>query len=211
MGWIMGCGSEISKELAKEIESIDAVLREKDNVREEVIKLSREIVRISGQVVSLTHRNDYSTAREYINTLVNTVNKLKNLVENHPEIKYSGLVYGCLSEYVEARVFYSIVTENRIPGLDELGVTVVPYLQGLGDVIGELRRLVIRLLDVLEIEKAEKYLEVMETIFEKLKVLDYPDALVPGLRHKVDVASRLIEDTRVLIINTKNSVRCLAK
>ncbi|MEM4888550.1 MAG: haloacid dehalogenase, partial [Thermosphaera sp.] len=82
------------------------------------------------------------------------------------------------------------------------------YLQGLGDVVGELRRHVVDLLDEAKVEEASNFLKVMELIYENLKRLDYPDAITPGLRHKVDVAARLIEDTRVLILSTKNSLRC---
>jgi len=49
------------------------------------------------------------------------------------------------------------------------------------------------------------YLDVMEAIYQWLKKLNYPDALMPGVRHKVDVARRLIEDTKVLYLNTINS------
>ncbi|RUM48149.1 MAG: haloacid dehalogenase, partial [Hyperthermus sp.] len=31
----------------------------------------------------------------------------------------------------------------------------------------------------------------------------YPDALMPGVRHKIDVARRLIDDTKSLLLSIK--------
>lgn len=200
----------IGDTISKDVKEVDSTLREKDRVREEVIKLTREITRLSSSVVSSVHREDYTLARKYVEALRDIVSKLLQLVESHPDLKYSGLVYNGLSEYVEAVLFYSIVAESRVLSLSELGVPFVPYLQGLGDLVGEFRRLVVRLLDKLDIVRAEHYFGIMEVIYENLRILvDYPDALIPGIRHKVDVAARLIEDTRILILNTKNSLRCI--
>ena len=93
----------------------------------------------------------------------------------------------------------------------ELSVPIVPYIQGLGDVIGELRRHIIDLLRREEYGEAEIYLDIMETIYQELRRLNYPDALVPGLRHKVDVARRLIEDTKILYLNTINTSKLMSR
>ncbi len=199
----------LEETLSRDIEEVDYVLKEKDLVREEVIKLTREITRLSSAVVSNVHKGEYEAAQKDLYVLEERVELLLKLVNPHPDLKYSGLVYNGLSEYVEARMLYSIVVEGKLPSLKELRTPIVPYLQGLGDLVGELRRLIIRLLNEVKVEEAEKYLAVMELIYEKLKVLDYPDAIMPGVRHKVDVAARLVEDSRVLILATKNSLRCL--
>ena len=201
--------AKIINVLVNDVEYVNNVLRDKDGIREEVIKLTREIVRLSGNAVNSVHRGMYKEARLALSQARELVARLLNLVENHPDLKYSGLTYNGLSEYVEAYLFYSIVVENNVPTLLELNVPLVPYLQGLGDLVGELRRLVVRLLNELEVSKAEKYLEIMEAIYNNLRLLDYPDPLIPGIKHKVDIASRLIEDTRVLILSTKNSIRCM--
>ena len=41
----------------------------------------------------------------------------------------------------------------------------------------------------------------MEGVYSELRKLDYPDALTPGLRHKVDVIRRVIEDLRAFIVD----------
>jgi translin len=194
--------------LRRDLEEINGILSEKDRVREEAIKLSRNITRLSSRVVSNIHREKFEEAKLELASLREHVRKLLDLVKEQEDLKYSGIIYNSLSEYVEASLLYSIVVEERFLTLRELDTLIIPYLQGLGDLVGELRRLVVRLLDQLRVEEAEKYAKIMEVIYEGLKVLNYPDHLIPGVRHKVDVAARLVEDTRVLILNTKNSLRC---
>jgi translin len=204
----MSISDHVQSALWRDLEEIAATLSEKDRVREEVIKLSRDITRLSSRVVSNVHRGDFEEAKQGLLMLRTHVQRLMDLVKPHEDLKYSGLTYGSLSEYVEASLFYSVVVEQRLLSIRELGVPVIPFLQGLGDLVGELRRLVVKLLDQTRVDEAEKYLKIMETIYEGLRELNYPEPLIPGVRHKVDVASRLVEDTRVLILNTKNSLRC---
>ena len=72
----------------------------------------------------------------------------------------------------------------------------IPYVLGLMDVIGELRR---RSLDSLrkgDVKTAEKCLEIMEHIYVEITVMDDAYLLVPGLRRKCDIARGVIEITR---------------
>ena len=196
---------EVDRVLERDILEVDGILSVKDSVREEAIRLSREIIRASAEAVRMIHLGKVSEARNSIFNAIDKVKILTSKLKEHPDLFYSGLVYNCLSEYVEAYVFYNLVVESRMPSLHELNVPHIPYLQGLGDVIGELRRYIIDLLKKQEYREASMYLDVMEAIYQWLKKLNYPDALMPGVRHKVDVARRLIEDTKVLYLNTINS------
>jgi translin len=75
-------------------------------------------------------------------------------------------------------------------------VPSVDYVLGLADVIGEYRRLALDNLREGEVEKGEKCLEIMDQVFIQLLALDEAYMLVPGLRHKSDIARRIIESTR---------------
>ncbi len=197
--------SVIEKRLNEDIDSIDRVLSVKDRVREDAIRITREILRYSTEAVRLIHLGKYGDAWNNIVEAGGRLEKLRAMLSGHPDLYYSGLVYNSVSEYVEAYITYKLIIEKALPPLSDLHVHYVPYLQGLGDVVGELRRHVLSLLDKGLLDEAEYYLEVMERIYLLLRKLNYPDALVPGLRHKVDVARRLIDDTRVLVINTRNA------
>lgn len=83
-----------------------------------------------------------------------------------------------------------------IPTPETLGMGYAAYLNGLGDVVGELRRHVLDLIRGGKVEKAEVFLGIMENIHAVLLDFDYPDAITHGLRRKTDVARSLVEKTR---------------
>lgn len=195
--------------LRRDIETVSKILDEKDRVREEAIRFVREIVRMSGDLVSSLHGKNVEDAVKMMASLRARKTEFLSLLSKHPDLLYSGLAYNALSEYAESIIVYHLVVEGRMPLLEEIDVPVPAYLQGLGDAVGELRRHIVELLDSGRVEEATYYFRIMEAIYESLKRLDYPDAITPGLRHKVDVAARLVEDTRVLILTTKNSLRML--
>lgn len=188
-----------------DLEAIDSILSRKDAVREEAYRLVRELTRSSGDIIVLVHRGMGREAGSRLEAARSLVRRLNELLREHPDIYYTGMVYNGLSEYAEAELFYGITVEGKAPSWRELEIPYVPYLQGLGDLVGELRRYVVELLDKGLIDEARKYFNVMEEVYINLRRLDYPDALTPGLRHKVDVASRLVEDTRILILATRNA------
>ncbi len=74
-------------------------------------------------------------------------------------------------------------------------MNVVPYILGLMDFVGELRRMVLTMLLNGEVQKAERALKVMEGIFDDLSMLDHT-ALLPSFRNKHDTARRIVEATR---------------
>ncbi len=73
---------------------------------------------------------------------------------------------------------------------------VAAYLNGMGEVVGELRR---HLLDALregDVEHCEETLDVMEEIYANLVTFDYPDAMTGGLRRTTDSVRGILERTR---------------
>ncbi len=190
---------EISRGLKELVEWADDVLARRDEAREELIRLSREIIRESGYVVTAVHRGDSGAVNNHLGRLKELFNMLMTKLNDVPELRHTGLIYNAESEYVEALVFYSIVMESRIPSKDELGSDPVPTLQGLLDVVGELKRYVLDLIKIGRLKEAEALASVAEGIYEALKPLDYPDALAPGIRRKVDVARMSTESLKSLL------------
>ena len=69
-------------------------------------------------------------------------------------------------------------------------------MNGLAEVVGELRR---RTLDILRhgySQEAERLLGIMDDIYSVLVTMDYPDAITNGLRRQTDLARGIIEKTR---------------
>ena len=192
-----------SKTLRRIIAEIDSVLSKREQLRDNMIRKSREVIRYSGWAINAMLRLDLDEARKHLEKLEEVTREFLEYARQDDRLFHSGLVDSTLAEYVEAKLLYSLIAEAKLPSHHELGVPEVPYLQGLGDVIGELRRLALDRMRVDDIETAEKILMLMEALYNELRSLEYPDALMPGVRHKVDVARRLIDDTKALLIEVK--------
>lgn len=186
------------------VDRADGRLRELDAAREKAVKLSRDVIRLSGWSITALHQGKVDEARKYLGECEATTKELMSTVSPYPELSYSGMVYNAVSEYVEAKLFFSIVVEGRLPDFDELGVHPVPYLQGLADVVGELRRYALESLRHGNVDAAWSYLDVMETIYVALRGLDYPDAILPNFRHKIDVARSLIDGTKAMLVDIRS-------
>jgi translin len=173
--------------------SIQDELDEKDTVREIAIKSSRAIIRLSGGAVHSIHKGE--DASDLLATALEEAARLKSLLEVHPDIWTSGLVSDALQELAEAAIVHSIFKEELLPTPYELGVPPAPYLMGLSDSIGEIRRFVLIALRKGDVEDAVNYLDMMEEMFLVIMRFDYPQALV-AIRRKQDIARSLVEKTR---------------
>ena len=185
------------------IAEIDATLSKREQLRDNMIRKSREVIRYSGWAINALLRLNLDEAEKHLEKLEEAKREFMKYAMEDSRLFHSGLVDSTLAEYVEARLLYSLIVEGRLPDYRELGVPEVPYLQGLGDVIGELRRLALDRLRIDDVNTAEKLLLLMEALYNELRSLEYPDALMPGVRHKIDVARRLIDDTKALLIEVK--------
>ncbi len=194
----------LRESLSKSIARIDEILSRREDERDKMIKLSRDVIRLSGQVINAIHTGDEGEAARLLKRLDEAKEEFLKHAKQDPYLYHTGIVYSTLAEYVEAKTLYSLVVEGTPPDPpEELDVPETAYLQGLGDVVGELRRLALDALRLGRVEEAEHLLAMMEAIYMELRGLEYPDALIPGLRRKVDVARRLIDDTKALIVEVK--------
>jgi translin len=175
-----------------------------DSVREKLIRLSRDIIRSSGWAIVEVHKGNLPKAREYLTVCEGKTRELIELARKHPQLLYTGLVNNAVSEYVEAKLFVTLITEGRLPSLQELsetGIPLVPYLQGLGDLVGELKRLSLELVRQGRYDISWLLLDLAETIYLELQALDYPDAILPGIRRKADIARRIVDDLKGMLID----------
>ncbi len=180
------------KNLDDVISEIETRLDEKDEVRELAIKSSRTIARLAGSVIQGMHRSE--DVKAALHETREEVLKLKSLLDGHPDLLHSGFVENAMQEACESFFVHAILFGDRFPGPKELGVTDTSYLLGLGDAIGELRRLALSRLRDGDVPGATRFLEQMERILDALMRFDYPTALV-ALKRKQDVARSLIEKT----------------
>ncbi len=193
-----------ASDIDRAVREADELLRRIDSAREEAARVSRDVIRYSGYSITYLHKGDFEGAARALGECESLARRLIEVVSPYPELAFSGLVHNAISEYVEAKVFFSIVTQNRVPSFRDLGVHPVPYLQGLADVVGELRRHALDSVGRGDLREAWRSLSVMEAIYGALKGLDYPDAVLPNVRHKVDVARALVDSTKALLVDVES-------
>ena len=172
----------------------------KDKARETGLTLSREVVRTCGTAIRHIHRGDTDRAAMLLEDARSSLEDIDLQLADHPDIYYSGFVEHAQQEYVECAIVLQLLTKENnndtLPSPQELGVTYAAYLNGLGDVVGELRRHILDLIRQDMPQDGDQFLDIMDDMYSTLMMFDYPDAITRGLRRKSDVARSLIERTR---------------
>ena len=196
------------------LERIREELLERDKHRQEIQLATRRVTRLSKQAIFQTHGGDLEKAEETLREAKGILWEIKRLAENYPALFYTSSVDLAFQEYAEAMIFLNLVRGSSIPSFEDINVPMIPYVLGLADVIGELRRRSLEFLRRDRIDEAEECLDLMETIFEGIIDLEEIQILIPGLRRKCDTARRVIEATRADIMIESGRVsleRCISK
>jgi len=142
------------------------------------------------------HLGDKDKASKALNEAMKFVEKIRSLRQTYPDLYFTGTVLSSLSEYSEALLLYRYVFEGELIDPDEVGVEPAAYLLGLSDLIGELRRYMLALIQKNYFTLAKRVLATMEKIYNSLIEVVLPEALVPGLRRKLDINRITIENSR---------------
>jgi translin len=164
--------------------------------REQGFTGSRRVIRSSANAIRALHRNEWDEASLLIGQAGALLAEITETLSGHPDILHSGFVPDAAKEYAEARITEALFKEEPVPGFTELGIDPVPYLNGLGEAVGEMRRRMLDLLRDGDVAAAEKALEAMDEIVDLLASMDYPDGMTSGLRRTTDVARSLVERSR---------------
>lgn len=178
------------------IGQIRTILDARFAAREKGITGSRRVIRASANGIRALHRREWDQAVVLIDTAEAELAEISDALVDHPEMKHAGFVSDAAKEYAEARITQAVFTDLEIPTFEDLEMDPVPYLHGLGEAVGEMRR---RMLDLLRDEKlveAETTLEEMDDIVDMLASIDYPDGMTNGLRRTTDVFRSLVERSR---------------
>ena len=182
------------------LESIAERIRQKFDVRtakrDEALKEARQLTRACSLAIRAVHRDDKEAMEATLAEAQSLADKLREELKMYPDLFYAGYTQDSLKEFVEANVTCALIQNQALQTPEELGVEEATYLNGLAEVVGELRR---RTLDILRSgysEEAERLLGHMDEIYSVLVTMDYPDAITNGLRRQTDLARGIIEKTR---------------
>ena len=188
--------NENRSEFAAAAESAHASFTETHEARERALRLSREIVRTSANSIRATHRGELDRAHELLDTVAGLAGQTDAIRDGHARVYYAGFVEDALKEYVEASATLSLAEGRPVAGPEELGVGPAPYLNGLADAVGELRRFILDSLRRDDVSRCEELLGVMDDIYTVLVSMDFPDAVTRGLRRSTDMTRGILERTR---------------
>ncbi len=177
-------------------EKIHAYLSQKQAARERALQLCREVILNCSSSIRAVHRGEYENAQEAARSARELLAELSQTLSAYPDLAHSGFVNDAQKEYVEATVLLALVRGEVIPDPDELGVFYVPYLNGLGEVVGELRRQLLDHIRCGELERGEELLTLMDDIYALLVGIDFPDALTGSLRRTTDMVRGVLERSR---------------
>lgn len=164
--------------------------------RDEALKRARQLTRASSLSIRAVHRNDFDTMEKCLTEANALADQLRSGLKDHPDLYYAGYTQDALKEFVEANVTCALIQNQALHTPEDLGVEYSTYLNGLAEVVGELRR---RILDILRTgysQEAERLLSHMDDIYSVLVTMDYPDAITSGLRRQTDNVRGIIEKTR---------------
>jgi translin len=157
---------------------------------DEVMHISANTVRHAGRAITAMHAGNLKEAKETLAEIEKNIKKLKKIEK--------GFEYYSLQahqEYVEAYSLYSILKTGAIPTQEALKEGEAPYILGLLDVVGELKRESLESLRKHEVTKAEKYYKLMVEIHDSMLPMRFANSIVPDLRKKQDTARIQIENT----------------
>ncbi len=177
-------------------EKIHLALEARTLARDRALSNARQVTRHAATAIRAIHREEHDAAYEQLSQSRELVHLMQEELRDFPELYYAGYTQDAIKEFVEASITCALIENQPLPQPEELRVEYSTYLNGLAEVVGELRR---RCLDILRqgySDEAERLLSCMDDIYATLVTMDYPDAVTNGLRRQTDLIRGIVERTR---------------
>jgi len=172
--------------------AIEAHLRQRELRREDLYQRARRLRRLAQGTMTRLHAEGSAA--------MDLVEIRRAMAELADWLRREGrgdepMALDAFQEAVEAVLLGAVAAAEPLPGPADLGVDPEPYLLGLGDVVGEVRRRVLDRLGHDDVAGAEAELALMERLTRTLLRFDTTRAIVQ-LKPKQDTARTLLERTR---------------
>ncbi len=171
-------------------------LERQNKIRDEALAQSRNLTRHAARAIRAIHREDKDLAYENLAQADALATALREGLSQDPDLYFSGYAQDALKEYCEAHLTVASILNNDWPSPEDLNVEYATYLNGMSEVVGELRRRIMDIMREGHSQEVERLLDVMDDIYAQLVTMDFPDALTYGLRRRTDIARSIIERTQ---------------
>jgi translin len=168
----------------------------KHAARERALPKSRHAIRLCANAIRAAHRDEFDSARQLVAEAGTLLRGMAADLHDHLDIFYAGFVADAQKEYAEAALTNALIQREPLPTPEDLGVEWAPFLNGMGEALGELRRYILDRMRLGKTESCESLLADMDEIYALLITLDYPDAITGNLRRTTDAARGILEKTR---------------
>ncbi len=177
-------------------EKIRADFMAKDAAREKVIPLCRETIRHCSRAIRAMHRQEFDAGKDMLCSAQKLVSEARLILDDCKRMPYPRFFLDAQKEYAEGSITLALITQQKLPTPDELGVEYAAWLNGLGEAAGEMRRYIVDGLRNEDYSRSEELLQAMNDIYDVLVTMDFPDAITNNLRHNTDMVRGVLERTR---------------
>ncbi len=185
-------GPQLAALSAQAVDELSA----RHRAREQALGVSRQVIRNSANAIRAVHRNDFDEARRLIAEAGSRLAETLSIRVDNPEIYYAGFLSDARKEFTEANITLAVISGADIPDAEALDMDPPAYLNGMAEVIGELRRYILDALRRDETSRCEELMELMDEIYGILVTVDFPEGVTGGLRHSTDAMRGVLERTR---------------
>ena len=168
----------------------------RNQAREKALSASRQVIRYSANAIRAVHRGDFEEARRGIEQAGLRLSETTPIRQENPEIYFAGFMADARKEFSEANITLALLEGDPMPRPSDLGVDPAAFLNGMADVIGELRRYILDELRRDSFDRCQEFMDLMDEIYSILMSVDFPEAVTSGLRHSTDQQRGVIERTR---------------
>ncbi|MCH7713986.1 MAG: haloacid dehalogenase [Chloroflexi bacterium] len=168
----------------------------RNQAREQALPASREVIRFSANAIRAVHRGEFEEARQLLDRAAQRLKDTEAIREENPEIYFAGFMIDARKEYTEAHVTLAVLSGQKLPKPQDLGVEPSAFLNGMAEVIGEVRRYILDSLRRDSFDGCQEFMDVMDEIYSILVTVDFPEAVTGGLRHSTDQMRGVLERTR---------------
>jgi len=177
--------SMINKKL---FQSLKKSHKQYEQERKKIIEFSNVVLHDSKRVIFAIHRGDIKKAEQSLVEIEKTLIKSEKLFSHNRLIK-EGSYRACTEEYVEARIFYNIIINQKIETIPKVKIEPDIYLAGICDVTGELVRFAINKAADGNREEVKKAKALINDIISELVEFD----MTGYLRTKYDQAKNSLK------------------
>ncbi|MFA5106069.1 MAG: hypothetical protein WC506_03855 [Candidatus Micrarchaeia archaeon] len=162
--------------------------REREN--DAVISHARPIIREIATAIKLVHEGRLEEAGRMAESCMGKAAKLPKT--RHNEYLFDPI----LQELAELYIVLAIAGKKPLPTHESLGMPIQPYLTGLCDAVGEVRRKMLESLKAGNVEEAKYLFDSMSSIYESTIPIRFSSSLLPSFKRKQDVARAQVEQAR---------------